>query len=246
MPYFHNENINLLLIHIPKTGGTSLESYCSKKFDIPLNRTSLAYCKDIRISNVTLQHYPFSLISSNAQTLGVTINDNLTILSCVRNPYTRIVSDLLYLKLIMDHSDKRSVEFSIKSYFHKYNLNHTAYDNHVKPQHLFLVDKDTINSTIKIMKQESLTNDMHALGYTDFNTFKNVHDRRINYYDYLTLSSVLLINTFYKKDFELFDYNMIKTEEELAALQTNTSIPLTNTLPSSHTRKMCVFKKWFT
>ena len=193
-----------------------------------------------------MQHYTYSNIVDYKDQLGVHCDDNIKILSCVRNPYTRIVSDLLFLKLIRDHSDKRSVEFSIKSYFHTYNLNHTAYDNHVKPQHLFLVDKDNINSTIKIMRQESLTNDMHALGYTDFNTFKNVHHSRINYYDYLTLSSVLLINTFYKKDFELFDYNMINTEEELAALQTNTSIPLTNPLPSSHTRKICVFKKWFT
>ena len=32
MPYFHNNYVNLLFIHIPKTGGSSLEIYFSKKF----------------------------------------------------------------------------------------------------------------------------------------------------------------------------------------------------------------------
>ena len=34
MPYFLNENINLLFIHIPKTGGSSLERYFSEHFNI--------------------------------------------------------------------------------------------------------------------------------------------------------------------------------------------------------------------
>ena len=37
MPYFHNKDVNLLFIHIPKTGGSSLETYFSKKFNMHLN-----------------------------------------------------------------------------------------------------------------------------------------------------------------------------------------------------------------
>lgn len=39
MPYF--DNVNMLFIHIPKTGGTSLESYFSNKYNIQLNYNSL-------------------------------------------------------------------------------------------------------------------------------------------------------------------------------------------------------------
>ena len=41
MPYFKNDNINTLFIHIPKTGGSSLECYFSSKFNIKLNNISL-------------------------------------------------------------------------------------------------------------------------------------------------------------------------------------------------------------
>ena len=40
MPYFKNNRINLLFIHIPKTGGSSLEKYFNVKYNIPLNYKS--------------------------------------------------------------------------------------------------------------------------------------------------------------------------------------------------------------
>lgn len=37
MPYFKNNDVNILLIHIPKTDGTSLERYFKTKFNISLD-----------------------------------------------------------------------------------------------------------------------------------------------------------------------------------------------------------------
>jgi hypothetical protein len=39
MPYFKKNNLNLLFIHIPKTGGTSIEKYFSYKYNIALNNS---------------------------------------------------------------------------------------------------------------------------------------------------------------------------------------------------------------
>jgi hypothetical protein len=41
MPYFKTNNKNVLFIHIPKTGGTSVEHYLSEKYSLPLNHKNL-------------------------------------------------------------------------------------------------------------------------------------------------------------------------------------------------------------
>ena len=107
MPYFHNDTINLLLIHIPKTGGTSLESYFSEKYDIPLNLDSLYEDvednnfleKETKIRNhlevnATLQHLIYRTIMKYKDFFKIDCND-LEIITIVRNPYERIVSGFL-------------------------------------------------------------------------------------------------------------------------------------------------------
>ena len=71
MPYFENNKVNLLFIHIPKTGGKSLENYLSKKYSIRLNRESIygRYKKSVfptiefkDFSNdVVLHHLPYKI-----------------------------------------------------------------------------------------------------------------------------------------------------------------------------------------
>jgi hypothetical protein len=45
---------------------------------------------------------------------------------------------------------------------------------------------------------------MHKLGYNDFDI--EIQNKPINYDDYLNNDSIQLINMFYEKDFELFNY----------------------------------------
>jgi len=57
MPYFHNDKINLLFVHIPRTGGTSIEHYFSDKFQIPLNTKSIySNPADVKRGGISYQH----------------------------------------------------------------------------------------------------------------------------------------------------------------------------------------------
>jgi hypothetical protein len=153
MPYFHNKDVNLLLIHIPKTGGTSLENYFSQKFNVPLNNNSLFNpikqyeIRGVKISS-TLQHMTLNFIIKNSNVFNINRLD-LTIISFVRNPYHRIMSDLFFLGLVNPNFSKNKITEAIKNYLNN------DYDGHKRPQYLYLVDDNTnLYSNVKILKTE--------------------------------------------------------------------------------------------
>ncbi len=211
MPYFKNDDINVLFIHVPKTGGTSLESYFSSKFNISLNNKSVYNLiqddqllnENIEI-NSSLQHITYNQIVKYSKIFNIDF-DNIKIITIVRNPYERLVSDLFFLSLITPDSTKEAVI----DILHKYLVS-DKYDNHNIPQYKFITnDKGEIIQNIHILKTESLTNEMKNLGYIDFDVYTNVNTNKVNYYNYLNNESFEIINKFYHLDFILFNYNKI-------------------------------------
>lgn len=216
MPYFNNNNnVNVLFIHIPKTGGSSVEYYFSRKFNVPINSKSLFNALNPELKRymlnhaslitTVLQHMPYKVIFEYRKVFNINFN-NIKIITIVRNPYERIISDLFYFKKIAINSSKEEVYDIIQTYLLSSEL-----DNHNIHQHKFILDKnDKILSNIHILHTETLTNDMHNLGYTDFNHKDNVNPNKVNYYDYLNTDSIKLINDFYDLDFQFFNYNKIE------------------------------------
>jgi len=205
MPYY--KDIDLLLIHIPKTGGTSVEVYFKKSSNQTL--FSLYPNNDILpetcLRNVSLQHQTYNTIYTYRDLLKVDFNSKLKILTVVRNPYTRIISDLFFLDLIKQEYNSQVVYDIIKEYLYK-----DCHDNHNIPQYKFIVDESNVlRDNIIILHTETLNIDMFNLGYTDFNSKKLVNPIEVNYYDYLNRKSIDLINSFYEKDFDMFKYNKI-------------------------------------
>ncbi len=210
MPYFYNENINLLFVHIPKTGGTSVEHYFSHKYKIPLNYKSLwsFNIEDMNKlkSKSSLQHLTLNQIYkySNEKLININFN-NLKIITIIRNPYERIISDLLWYSLININSTKKEVFNVINNY-----IKSTKYDNHNIPQYLFITDENKkIYDNIKIFCTSSLNHDMINEGYSDFNMKVNSNNKNVDYYDYLNKDSINLINSFYHDDFVLFKFNKL-------------------------------------
>jgi hypothetical protein len=207
MPYFKNNKINLLFIHIPKTGGSSLEKYFSVKFNIPLSKKSLMSTEDIRDFadkpeiNSSLQHLTYGTIIKYKDFFKIDEN-NIQILSVVRNPYNKIMSDLFYLKKINVNSTKEEVYEKMQIYLQE------NYDNHITPQYKFITNEnEELIENLTIIHTETLNDDMCKLGYKDFNIKMNMNPNNVNYYKYLNDDSIKLINENYKKDFEILNYN---------------------------------------
>jgi hypothetical protein len=207
MPYFKNNRINLLFIHIPKTGGSSLEKYFNVKYNIPLNYKSLMSTEKIKILldnpeiNSSLQHLTYNTIIKYKDFFKIDTN-NIEIMTIVRNPYDKIISDLFYFKKINIDSSKEDVYNKIQIYLTE------EHDNHVIPQYKFIINhKEQLIPDIKILHTETLNDDMAKLGYKDFNIKMNMNPNRVNCEDYLNNDSINLINKIYEKDFEILNYN---------------------------------------
>jgi len=83
-----------MLIHVPKTGGTSVENYFFNKYNIKRTLTSLYSSLIFTINNHSFQHSKYIEILTHKDYLEIDFN-KLKILSIVRNPYDRIIYDLL-------------------------------------------------------------------------------------------------------------------------------------------------------
>ena len=225
MPFFNtNKHGKILYIHIPKTGGSSVEAYFYKHHDFTVRTkpyTIYGYkLPDFDISAVlghsTLQHCTYQEIVKHSSIFQLHQDDlnECTIIATVRNPYHRIVSDLFFFELIRENSTQIECENAVTHFLangpYKHYTPEWNYDNHRKSQHEFLYDIDTTKT--HIIKQEGLTQGMHDLGYVDFDGYENVNRTKTpasKYMDLLTSVSVQLINDFYSKDFEIFGYSKI-------------------------------------
>jgi len=168
MPYFKNNYVNILFIHIPKTGGCSLELYFNSKFQIPLDNKSLyLFLEENNKNNIeidsSLQHLTYKTILKYEKEFNIDFN-NIKIITIVRNPYDRIISDFFFLHKININTSKEEVFDIIKTYLLSDNL-----DNHNLPQYVFITnDNKELIADLHILHTKTLTTDMHNLGYEDF------------------------------------------------------------------------------
>ena len=216
MPYFdlnkYNKELkNILLIHIPKTGGTSLELYLADKYKIRLDEEHMITInRDNFFEEISLQHQTLLNIINNNNIFKVDFN-NLDIITVIRNPYNRLLSDLFFFNLIEKNTGTDKIYKIVKNILLENSTNKKKYDNHFTPQYLFISDKHkNLYPNIIILRTENLNNMMYELGYNDFNNYNNkskcTTDNIDKYFNRLTKN---LINKYYERDFILFNYNML-------------------------------------
>lgn len=200
MPHF--PEYNLLFIHIPKTGGTSYEEYMLNKTTTRLWGSKNIF-PDSNLNKISLQHQTYQTIYQYRELLGIEFNDKLKKLAFVRNPYDRIVSDILWLKFNTETDSQEEIYDTIRHYY----FQRDDLDNHNIPQYKFVTDEtEKLIPDITLLKMENLTEELQKYGFPDYKG----PSKSKSYMEYLNKDSIRLINMFYKKDFEMFGYPMIE------------------------------------
>lgn len=213
MPYFPKKH--LLFIHIPKTGGTSIEHTLvindSKNMYSPLPHNSVIPEKIYQ--KTSLQHQFYSTIKKYSKDCDIKFDNKLRVISIVRNPYEKVISDLFFYKLIDNKTDPNKVQKIIKKYF---KLLPSQCDNHNVPQFVFLIDETgNISKNIKVFRTETLNEDAEAYGLKITEQKHLQSNCSQPYFKFLNDEGVKIINSVYKHDFELFGYKMFSTYEEI-------------------------------
>ena len=232
MPYFSNDNIHVLYIHIPKTGGTTIEKYFVKKYHAHMTLREF----DLSFSKVSLQHQTLATLCDATEKFGIDMEKS-RIFASVRNPYTRLISHLYFKHRITNSMTPSQVEHVVRGVFTAYDIDNHIYDNHLLPQHLFVSNNTGLH--VSIVKQENLAEDMKGLGFPDFDAQPRAlvtmihkkslfHNRPLrkqkqtpapNYFQQINMNTVNIINKYYKEDFSQFGYTMITSEAQLRQLQ---------------------------
>lgn len=217
MPYFdinkcNKELKNILFIHIPKTGGTSIELYLSDKYHIKLDEEHILTTMKSNnfFEGISLQHQTLLNIINNNNIFKIDFNE-IDIITVIRNPYHRLLSDLFFLNMIKPDSDQDEIHKIVKNILNENRTNKKKYDNHFTPQYLFISDEyNNLYPNIKILRTENLNNMMYELGYIDFNNFHNKSSNKIEDIDkYFNRLTKNIINKYYERDFILFNYRIL-------------------------------------
>jgi hypothetical protein len=121
-------------------------------------------------------------------------------MSVVRNPYNRLISDLLAYRLMDWRDTQERVLQVIQEYL---AAPAEKYDNHSTPQWRFLTNQEgELIPGLILFRTETLTDDLHKQEFT----FYERSDGPKDYTKYYNREAFDLVNETYSRDFELFGY----------------------------------------
>jgi len=200
MPLLRKAGKDLLLIHIPKCGGTSLEKLFSDNVEMSLFHSGPGelHCSP--------QHFHASLLED---LFDYRVPPAVTI---VRNPFGRLVSEYRYQRQ-NGLSENIAFDQFVENSFGEYWKNSYVYDNHIRTQTQFITAETTIFrfEEAGVDAARKYIDDYLGIPSGKKITKENV-SRKL---DFLIAPETLrLINSFYQRDFELLGYAQIQPGEK--------------------------------
>lgn len=211
MPVFTRDSDSVLYIHIPKSGGSSIEHEASKngwEESFSVRGKSLNEIKHYRSSP---QHFHERLLSEIFD-----FNEFDLVFTVVRNPFQRLKSEYYWQKAQGITSKAPTVW--IARVIEEYSANKYIYDNHIRPQIEF-IPKSSNSKVFKL--EDGAMEDVNSIFFrgnrrgalSDFlDSFRNKNiakkskkevevEREFN-------ANKEIIFEFYKADFETFGYDL--------------------------------------
>ena len=137
MPIFFDQGKSLLYIHIPKTGGSSVETILTQNGYKSSFRFRGFHPRDLTFIKCSPQHFHAELISKLFY-----VDQFDKVFTIIRDPFERIKSEY-YWQRHLNIAEKRPTEW-LRSIFHNYETNPYIFDNHIRPQVDFIVEQSTI------------------------------------------------------------------------------------------------------
>ena len=212
MPIFRTNNKDILFIHIPKTGGTSVEKFFNANrfavlfYDDAGNKTQ--YLNSLNnLTKCSPQHMHGDLFKAYFD-----LSKFSSIFMMVRHPVERIVSEYNWRMRIAKIEKTKNTEINtwINEALQAYSSNPYIYDNHLRPQWHFLLDN------CKVFKLEDKMNFEWVESIEKHCDIKfQIREVRIFFSSGLPTKDIGmklsketfdLICKFYEKDFEIFKY----------------------------------------
>tara|TARA_Y100000296_G_scaffold86415_1_gene126090 strand:+ start:2185 stop:2904 length:720 start_codon:yes stop_codon:yes gene_type:complete len=203
MPLYLNDEQAVTFLHIPKTAGTTIETWLN---DSGKYQQILFSQKKLEGMLVTPQHLGYHTLTELTKTLNRPLEYKFAV---VRNPFERIVSEFFYrIKLGSIQLGVNSESLFSAWVVHnlkKYQETPELLDNHLRPQTYY------VNDDVEVFKfEDGIQNVLDTVGKRiglHENTqveSKKVGDKKSVWWSSTAIEMVLKL---YEKDFERFGYS---------------------------------------
>lgn len=207
MPVFRKGERKFLFIHIPKTGGSSIErAFADVGYNTLYRDGSVGPTTWNSIRKCTPQHMHGDMLEAIFR-----IDRFDGVFTVVRDPLARFKSEYLWRHRNVDFTiDGRSVEEWTAKTFSRYRKNPFVFDNHIRPQADFILDRtqifrfedglDTMAATLNKKWNLGLPDELPRVLEGSSRTKYSSKDVEV------TEKTTQLVRDFYREDYERLDY----------------------------------------
>lgn len=201
MPLFIYEKKSFIFMHVPKSGGSSVEWTLKKTCKTHMLNANVNSNKSLSMP-CNPQHFHAEIMESFFDSTEIDFS-----FLVVREPLQRLLSEYKYRKLSRTKRGLKIKPFSewVQTTFEKYEDNSYILDNHIRPQSEFIYPNANIfkleNGLGEVIKFVSSKLEINTDQFTEAHRNSSSNEK-------IEVDSkvIKLVHEFYSKDYELLGY----------------------------------------